>query len=111
MGTVETRADSSMILDISDERGPRQYLIVGKAIDGHFEGADGAGKRGDEVRARWASVGGDVFAGTWLEDGDQYLFSFDLSEQARALAKLQDTKYEDAMRRRLPGSYGTSRRR
>lgn len=100
-----------MVLEITDKLAPRPYLIVGKLCDGYFEGADGPGIRGNEVRASWAYVGRQLFVGTWLEDGDEYLFSFDLSEQARANAELRSTKYVDAMNYRLPGSYGSSRKR
>lgn len=101
-----------MVLDIADEGGARPYLLVGTDRGGFFDGVEHRGDRGDEVRASWATVGNEVFVGKWIEGGEEYLFSFDVSEAARAHAKqIASARNIDAMRYRLPGSYGTSRRR
>lgn len=76
-GTAILRA-SEMVLDIPGGYGP--YLIVGAAVSHHFEGTSSVRGRSNHVEARWADVGGGVYAGVWYEDGEAFLFSFGFNQ-------------------------------
>ncbi len=102
----------SMTLDINDPSGEQPYFIVGTTTEGrYFHGADGPGKRGHKVEARWAFVGYDRYVGLWLENEHEYLFSFDVSKDATARVAKKAARHADAMLKRVPGSFETSRRR
>jgi hypothetical protein len=101
----------SMTLDINDPTGEQPYFIVGRTESSYFQGSDGPGKRGHRVEARWAFIGSDRYVGLWLENEHEYLFSFDLSKDATRRVAARAERHADAMNRRLPGSFETSRRR
>jgi hypothetical protein len=64
-----------MVLESTDPDGDGPYLIVGKARHHWFEGRNTA--TGGAVEAKWTLVD-DTYVGTWLEDGYDYLFSFQI---------------------------------
>ncbi|MBI3407006.1 MAG: hypothetical protein HY040_01445 [Planctomycetes bacterium] len=73
-GTVLVRnGKKEMVLEIAGGAGP--YLIVGKAHKHWFEGINSAHSNAS-VRAKWADLGGTC-VGIWIEDGSEYLFSFE----------------------------------
>jgi hypothetical protein len=78
-GSVLLRA-GKMTLDIplnsADGYGP--YLIEGKKVEHHFEGKSVAPGRSLSTEAQWADVGNYRYVGVWIEDGEEYLFSFAL---------------------------------
>jgi hypothetical protein len=74
-GTVIVR-DGEMVLEIPGGYGP--YWISGKARETWFEGKNSYPQRTYETAAKWALVGG-TYVGIWIEDGFEYLFSFELS--------------------------------
>jgi hypothetical protein len=59
--------------------GITKYLIVGKPVGNHFQGVNSAGRLMPKVRVKWVKLG-KVFVGQWLEDGQEYLFSFELKK-------------------------------
>jgi hypothetical protein len=87
IGEVLTRdgnAGPEMVLSITDPEGFRPYLLVGVMRRGktYYVGQDSARDRGNHyVQASWAEIDDaidDAFVGRWIEDGDDYLFSFKL---------------------------------
>ncbi len=76
-GTVLLR-DREMVLDIQED-GATIYLIRGKSFKHFFEGANSAGSSILKVRARWVGFGRE-YVGKWIEDGQEYLFSFELRD-------------------------------
>jgi len=72
-----TLRDGEMVIDMQEPDGVTKYLIVGKPKGYYFQGVNSAGPRMPKVRVRWVKMG-KVFLGQWLEDGQEYLFSFDL---------------------------------
>jgi hypothetical protein len=75
-GVVIVR-DMEMVLEIECP-GDRPYLIRGKACEGFYEGVH-EGLAGDiPVHAKWTRLD-DLWIGTWLEDGFDYLFTFRLT--------------------------------
>src|SRR5438046_9515114 len=73
-GTVIVR-DGEMVLEVSgSESGP--YSIAGKAHSHWFEGKNSVHGMQYAVDAKWADLGGTC-VGIWVEDGQEYLFSFD----------------------------------
>ena len=72
-GTVVLRGQE-MVLDIPGGYGP--YLIVGAAVQQHFEGKN-SHRGGNPVEARWAAVGGGFHVGVWYESDAEFLFSFE----------------------------------
>jgi hypothetical protein len=75
-GTVVVRA-SEMVLNIPGGYGP--YLLIGKAHRHWFEAENTAHDRQYDVTAKWAEIDG-TYVGTWIEDGWEYLFSFELGK-------------------------------
>lgn len=76
-GTVLLRGDE-MIIDIQDSAdNVTVYLIVGKPNKHFYEGANTAGQLMPKVRAKWTNFG-RMYIGSWLEEGHDYLFSFEL---------------------------------
>ena len=78
-GTVIVR-DGEMLLEVEcpDER---PYVIRGKASCDFFQGRH-EGLLGDpSVQAKWIRLD-DIYIGTWLEEGIDYLFKFCLSIEA-----------------------------
>jgi hypothetical protein len=77
--SVILRGDE-MVIDMPDpDYGNTKYLIVGKRVQHYFAGINSAGPQTPKVRARWTSLG-RVYVGQWIEEGQEYLFSFELSE-------------------------------
>ena len=73
-----TLRDDEMVIDMQEPDGVTKYLIVGKPVGYYFQGVNSAGPRMPKVRVRWVKLG-KVFVGQWLEDGQEYLFSFELT--------------------------------
>jgi hypothetical protein len=69
--------DDQMVIDMQEPDGVTKYLIVGKPVGYYFQGVNSAGPRMPKVRVVWVKLG-KVFVGQWLEDGQEYLFSFEL---------------------------------
>jgi len=69
--------DGEMVIDMQEPDGVTKYLIVGKPKGYYFQGVNSAGPRMPKVRVSWVKLG-KVFVGQWLEDGQEYLFSFEL---------------------------------
>ena len=78
VGSVLIR-DSEMVLDIP-RGGATPYLIVGQRTMTYYKGGNTQGSGFNAVQARWASVG-DLYIGEWVEEGEDYLFSFPLPER------------------------------
>ena len=72
-----TLQGDEMVIDMQEPDGITKYLIVGKPVGNHFQGVNSAGPRMPKVRVKWVKLG-KVFVGQWLEDGEEYLFSFSL---------------------------------
>jgi hypothetical protein len=74
-----------MVLDIPGGYGP--YTIVGKACNHWFDGTNtdrrppNIGGSRARVEAKWASVG-RTYVGVWVEDDEEFLFSFNLGSTA-----------------------------
>jgi hypothetical protein len=75
-GTVLFR-DKEMVIEIPGGYGP--YLIVGKQHGGRFEGVSSVQGISNRTEARWADLGG-LYVGQWIEDGYEFLFSFELPQ-------------------------------
>lgn len=76
LGTAIVRGDQ-MVLDVEVE-GDRPYSIAGERRDSYYEGVH-KGLPGDiPVHAKWTQLD-DIWVGTWLEDGIDYLFTFRLT--------------------------------
>jgi hypothetical protein len=73
-GTIVVR-DNQMVIDVAVNGRPT-FVIVGSDQEGFYEG-DNSTRGAPRVHARWARFG-PVFAGRWVEDGVEYLFSFRL---------------------------------
>lgn len=76
VATVLLRGEE-MVIDILAADGTTDYLIVGKPVKYFLQGVNSAGVGAPKVRARWALLG-RVYVGEWVEDGQEYLFSFEL---------------------------------
>jgi hypothetical protein len=72
-GTLLVRP-GQMVLDIPGGYGP--YHIVGNAVGNHFEGTSDVKGLSEHTTARWADVGYGLFVGVWIEDNEEFLFSF-----------------------------------
>ena len=72
-----TVQNGEMVIDMQEPDGVTKYLIVGKPKGYYFQGVNSAGPRMPKVRVRWVKLG-KVFVGQWLEDDQEYLFSFEL---------------------------------
>ncbi len=66
-----------MIIDIPDTNGTTVYLITGRPSKHFFAGVNSAGQLMPQVQAKWVSLG-RMYVGQWVEDGYEYLFSFEL---------------------------------
>jgi hypothetical protein len=84
-GTVVIRGDKNpeMVLEINDTievEGP--YLIVGRMSKGaafsYFSGQNSAREKTNNVKASWAEIGDGVYAGRWIEEREEYFFTFRL---------------------------------
>lgn len=76
-GTVIVRQDE-MVLEVEDPD-ERPYLIKGKRRQGFWAGRH-EGLPGDvPVEAKWTRLD-DIFIGTWLQKGIDYVFMFRLPE-------------------------------
>jgi hypothetical protein len=73
-----------MVLDIKDAGDGGPYLLVGKQPrrKSFFVAENSANGRVNDVRASWAEIG-DGYAGRWIEDGYEYLFTFNLPDKPR----------------------------
>jgi hypothetical protein len=70
--------ESVMVLDIIAEDNGLPYVLEGKLRDHVYDAVESKPPGGVEpVRARWAQLG-DVFVGLWIEEGEEWLFSFRL---------------------------------
>ena len=69
--------DNEMVIDIQDRQAPVPYLIVGKLNENYFQGINSFQKPSRSIEAKWAKVG-NSYVGTWLEEGVEFLFSFNL---------------------------------
>lgn len=77
--TVILRGDE-MVLDIQAfDDNITDYLIVGRPVKYYFQGVNSAGQDMAKVLARWVKLGSG-YVGRWVEDGQEYLFSFELTE-------------------------------
>lgn len=76
--TVLLRGEE-MVIDIQAEDGLSDYLILGKPRRYFFEGLNSAGELMPKVQATWTILG-QTYVGVWVEDGHEYLFSFELHE-------------------------------
>jgi hypothetical protein len=75
-GAVIVR-NAEMVLEVECPGEDRSYVIRGKAVDGFFKGWH-EGLSGDTpVQAKWGRLD-DIFVGTWIEEGREYLFTFRL---------------------------------
>jgi hypothetical protein len=72
-GTLLVRP-GQMVLHIPGGYGP--YHIVGNAVGNHFEGTSDVEGWSEHTTARWADVGDGLFVGVWVEDNEEFLFSF-----------------------------------
>jgi hypothetical protein len=72
-GVVIVR-DTEMVLEVECP-GDRPYLIRGKAHDGYYAGVHEGLPEDVPVSAKWTRLD-DIWIGTWLEDGFDYLFTF-----------------------------------
>lgn len=73
-GTVIVR-HNAMAIDIP-LNGKSTYVVTGSAQDGFYDGRNSS-VGAPRVYARWTKFG-PIFAGRWLEEGVEYLFSFRL---------------------------------
>ena len=73
-----------MVLDIKGAGDGGPYLLVGKQPrrKSFFVAENSANGRVNDVRASWAEIG-DGYAGRWIEDGYEYLFTFNLPDKPR----------------------------
>lgn len=76
-GTVIVR-DDAMVLEI-DSTGTT-YHLLGRPCEHHFVA------RSSDVLAQWASIG-DAYIGKWVEDGEVWVFYFNLPRQPRVTSK------------------------
>lgn len=76
-GTVLVR-DSQMVIEIPEQNGLAPCLVIGKQQGHLFRGTN---EIRDEdalsISAAWCDFG-EVFAGVWIEEGNELLFSFRL---------------------------------
>lgn len=77
IATIIRRTDE-MVLDIADDSGSTVYLVVGKSRGHYYSGVNSAFGDVPRVNATWTELGGK-YIGFWIEDGDEYLFSFRLA--------------------------------
>jgi len=73
-----------MVLDIKDAGDGGPFLLVGKQPrrKSFFVAENSANGRVNDVRASWAEID-DGYAGRWIEDGYEYLFTFKLPDKPR----------------------------
>jgi hypothetical protein len=76
-GTVLMRGDE-MVLEIPEQDGLAPCLIVGKRDGQIFRGRNGIrDEYALSISAAWCNFG-EVFAGVWVEEGNELLFLFRL---------------------------------
>lgn len=73
--------DNQMVIDIQDTNGATVYLITGKASKHLFVGDNSAGQHMPRVQATWVKLN-RRYVGDWVEDGYEYLFSFELTQES-----------------------------
>jgi hypothetical protein len=71
-GTALVRRND-MVISIRGGYGP--YEIVGECRGHVFAGENSHLERRYDVKAKWSDLGG-IFVGEWLENNNQFLFSF-----------------------------------
>jgi hypothetical protein len=77
IGTVIDRGHE-MVIDIPRQKAQGPYLILGRRKGRLFSGSNSSSKpEAPEVEAEWCEFT-DQFAGVWIENGDEMLFSFRL---------------------------------
>ena len=75
-GTVVVR-DAEMVLEVTDDD-DNLITVVGRLNEHLYRGMELDGPPRGAVRARWTSMG-DLFVGVWIQDGEEYVFRFRLS--------------------------------
>jgi hypothetical protein len=78
-GSVLVRP-AEMVLEINGTPLSEPYLVQGGLIDGYYTGENRLGHGCTPVEAAWALTGGR-FVGFWVEDGEEYLFTFQLTKK------------------------------
>lgn len=77
--TILVRGEE-MVIDIQNpDDHITDYLIVGKPIDYYFKGRNSAGGDVPKVVATWTRLG-KSYVGEWIEEGEVFLFSFELND-------------------------------
>ena len=74
-GTVLIDGDK-MVLEITADQDFVPNTIMGRKCQEWFKGQNILSNE-SPVKAKWAFLG-DIYVGTWIEDGTEYLFSFSL---------------------------------
>lgn len=75
IGTVLVRADGDEM--VIDTHGDYHYLLRG-FLDGHcYQATNADPDAQSQVCATWTRLP-DIYVGVWIEDGDEYMFSFRL---------------------------------
>ena len=78
----QAESGPEMVLDIKGAEGEGPYLLVGTMPRGkHFFSATNSARDGvSDVRASWAQIQ-DGYAGCWIEEDYEYLFTFCLPDE------------------------------
>jgi hypothetical protein len=71
--------ESEMVLEIECP-GDRPYLIKGKQKQDYYSGEHEGSPDDVSVEAKWTRLD-DIFIGTWIEEGIDYLFKFRLPKK------------------------------
>lgn len=67
-----------MTIEIQPQDGSAHYLVVGSKREFWWEGTNNTRtKDRRNVLARWVKLG-PRYVGTWVEDGDEFVFAFSL---------------------------------
>jgi hypothetical protein len=77
-GTVVVR-DAEMVLEVECPDEPRPYTIPAKATHNVFHGRHVGLPDDVPVEAKWTQLD-DIFIGTWIEHGIDYVFTFRLPD-------------------------------
>jgi hypothetical protein len=71
---------AEMVIDIQNpDDHITDYLIIGKPTDYYFKGRNSATGDVPKVLAMWTKLG-QSYVGEWIEDGEEFLFSFELKD-------------------------------
>ena len=80
-GTIIMREDA-MVLEI-ELPGDDPYTVLGKPSGHYYIGHHVGAPDHTKVDAKWAGVGDRAYVGSWIEDGEDWLFRFRLPEKHR----------------------------